>query len=754
LAKLSHLGDSNPSDPNSDDVDADNQREGVALISSLTERSSIFLFSYAPRLRSLVSWSKNAAQILGVKDSAIARDGNLFLRHVHPDDRFLLMTDLETALKDGGQYRATYRWIRPDNNEVCWLHCRATVTEAQNFDAFPIQFEENTQLLEGIIIDLTHELSCSAGTLAGADSINTILQAFPTMVFAFDRDLRLVRANRPLDEAGFTFGDPNFITAQFRVGRPFLNCFSDAVQLVHYQNLLGDILEGRQKVHRTRIAHDDQVFNLEVIPLNESEVTQGVLMVISNISDLAHLERQLAEVQRAEAIRLLAAGISHNFNNALQGIIGHAAAITSHPERTDLVREAAQSIIEIVNRSAELTRQMVILDDSQSGLVAPLDLNLAAMAAVNRVEDLFMAGVKVAVVFGSPPSIAARQDAMVEVIEALLRNARESMADEGSLAIKTYQVQLSDYEVEDLRAGTYAKLMVTDSGKGMEAEARKRCTEPFYTTKDRDPITGVNLKGKGLGLSKAHGIVRKLGGAILVESHPGSGTAISVLLPAYVAPAQSVMAQSATPIAGEPPTSAPDYMPELEVTESPSNIVPLFSDSRDDSSSASQLAPAILVVDDDLLVLETVAAILREIGYHCLTAENFSRALTLLRTQGQNLQLVLLDAVMPGMDGPTLLRQMRRIKPNLTVIGFSGAAPEHTDALLAAGAVRIVRKPVSPETLRTIVRQAFVRQEPVRQEPVRQEPVRQEPVRQEPVQQEPVQQAPIPQALAQQPEVS
>ena len=114
------------------------------LVDLLAISSEFFIFSYSAALKSLVTWSDNARVVLGVDDRRIARDGNLFLRHVHQDDRFQLQNDLENALAGKFSFRATYRWIRPDNNEQRWLHCRAALKRANH-----------SELLEGIILDIS-----------------------------------------------------------------------------------------------------------------------------------------------------------------------------------------------------------------------------------------------------------------------------------------------------------------------------------------------------------------------------------------------------------------------------------------------------------------------------------------------------------------------------------------------------------------------------------------------------------------------
>lgn len=624
------------------------------LIASLTDRADVFIFSYSPKLKSLVSWSSNGEHVLGVKDVAISRDGNLFLRHVHPDDRFLLLTDLEQALKGEVPYRATYRWIRPDNNEVRWLHCRAAATR-----------KNGEQIFDGIILDLSTEFTGSVGKIAGPDSVATILAAFPTMVFTVDSDLRLLRINRPRENFPFNFGDGGFRSEAFRIGRPILACFGDTDQRAHYEKVAREILEGRSRYYRTRITTGETVFNLEITPLSEVNAVAGLLFVVSDVTEIVRLERQLAGLQKTEGLRLLAAGVAHNFNNSLQSIIGQAAAMKSHPEKPELIKEASQAIIDIVGRASDLARQLFVFDETSSKELVPVDLNLAIMAAVNRIEDLFSSGLKVAVAFGSPAPVLARQEPLSQAIEAILRNARESLSEGGSLSIKTYQVLLRDLEVENLKAGAYSKLSITDSGLGMQAEAKKRCLEPFFTTKSRDPSTGLGLKGEGLGLSSALNIIREFGGGISIESQAGVGTCVAIYLPNQAAPAQT--------------------------------------DSEDKALSTPTDAVDILLVDDDVMVLRTVEAILTDAGYRCAMAEDYTRALNIVRQQGRNLRLVLLDAVMPGMDGATLLRQIRKFNGEVKVLGFSGAPPEHTQALLDAGALQILRKPVNPQLLKETI---------------------------------------------------
>ena len=632
---------------------------GSHLIDALTKRSEVFLFAYSPKGKVLVSWSENAEKILGVKDLAIARDGNLFLRHVHHDDRFLLLSDLELALKGGRPYRATYRWIRPDTNEIRWLHCRAAITKSADEEIF-----------EGIIIDLSNEFTGQVARIAGPDSISTILAAFPTMVFTIDKDLRLLRLNRPRTMTNFHFGDSSFQFDNFKIGRPFLSCFKDSHQKQYYQVILNELLEGEKNYHRIRIAVEDVVYSLEVSPLLEHKTIEGLLFIVSDVSEIVTMERDLSNLQKQEGLRLLASGVSHNFNNSLQSIIGQAAVIRNHPTKTKLVQEASQAIIDIVNRASELSRQLFVNDHSSKDLLLPIDVNIATMSAMSNLSDFFSSGIKVSVAFGTPSAVLANQEKLSEALHEIFKNAKDSMPEGGILSIKTYQIYLNDGEVQGLKAGSYAKIIIADSGLGMSEETKARCLEPFYTTKDKDPETGVHLKGGGLGLTKAFTIVRDINGMITIDTQPQLGTTVSIFIPVH---------------------------DSTEVSQSRKTLF----------STTQQLHPAILIVDDDLMVLQTVKQILEDDQFQCVVAEDAKRALALMQRFRRDLQLVLVDAVMPGTDGATLLQRLKRINREIKAIGFSGAPDALTQHLRDAGAIDILKKPVDPELLKNAVKEAL-----------------------------------------------
>lgn len=624
-------------------------RDEGNFLGTVAEESEFFFFSYSPERRSLVAWTKNTERVLGVKELAVARDGNLFLRHAHPDDRFTLLTELEQGLRGLNPYRATYRWIRPDNNETRWLHCRAHITRT----ADDIYFD-------GVISDLTNEFTGTISRIAGPDSLATVLDALPTITFTVDSELRLLRVNRPRGQLPFHFGDTGFKHELFKVGRPLLACFSDNNQRTYLETTLKDLLSGKLTHFRTRMANDASIYSLEITTLREPDGIHGLLFVASDVTEIVALERKLAELNKTEGLRLLAAGVAHNFNNVLQSIVAQAAVIKNHVNKPELVTSSSQAIIDLVDRAAALAKQLSIVE-SEGQAAVPVDLNLAVMAAVSRVEELFSQGFKIGVAFGNPPQIAARQDLLAEAIEALLRNASESMNTGGTLAVKTYQVSLATEQVEKLAKGVYAKLSIVDSGSGMPETVRSRCLEPFYTTKNADPIGGLNLQGKGLGLSRALSIFRQFGGGLTIESQAGIGTQVNVYLPAL-----------------------------------PSKLerAPALTDGQQ---------PQVLIVDDDLMVLRTMQFLIHDLGYTCQVTDDTKEALHIAQHASASLQLILIDALMPRTDGATLIRQIRRVNKSSTLLGFSGADSATARALVDAGATELLTKPILPAQLKTVL---------------------------------------------------
>jgi PAS domain S-box-containing protein len=371
-------------------------------------------------------------------------------------------------------------------------------------------------------------------------------------------------------------------------------------------------------------------------------------------------EARLHQAQRMETVGHLAGGIAHEFNNLLGAIVGFAGLVVGASADRPEVRADAEEILTAAQRAAMLTKDLLTFsrrEPSQPGLV---DVN----AVLSAVHDLLAsgAGEQVELRFersAELPPVLADRARIEQALVNLAVNARDAMPKSGTLTFATRQVdRVKGDGVEGSGAGPgrYVELTVSDTGCGMSAEVARRAFEPFFTTKP----TG---QGTGLGLSTVYGIVTQAGGTVTIDSTEGEGTAFHVFLPAADTRLPQARDQSAEP-----------------------------------AGQAGGRGETILVVDDEPAVLAVTARILRGDGYRVLEAGSSTEALTLMSSH--EFELLLTDAVMPGMSGPELAARAADLKPGVRVLHMSGATqgvlcPER----VANGQTPFIQKPFTVGSL-------------------------------------------------------
>ncbi|GEM_PF-6908043 len=341
-------------------------------------------------------------------------------------------------------------------------------------------------------------------------------------------------------------------------------------------------------------------------------------------------EEQLRQSQRLEAIGQLAAGVAHDFNNLLTAIIGYSELTLARLPLDDVSRREIAEVKRAGERAAALTRQLLAFSRKQVLQPRVIDLN----EVVHEMEKLLRRVIGDAVDLAVVPCIGlwkveADPAQMEQVVLNLAVNARDAIADDGSVTIETRNVDLADTGAHlDVAPGPYVMLAVSDNGHGMDAETKARIFEPFFTTK------GVG-KGTGLGLATVYGIVKQSGGHIWVYSEPGIGTTFKVYLP------RTTRAQTDT---GKLPSTEP---------------VPSGTET-------------VLLVEDNELALGSIAGMLRRLGYRVVTADSPAQALREAAAVEGTIHVLVTDVVMPGLSGRQLYEQLRASRPNLWVLYISG----------------------------------------------------------------------------------
>jgi PAS domain S-box-containing protein len=379
------------------------------------------------------------------------------------------------------------------------------------------------------------------------------------------------------------------------------------------------------------------------------------------------LQEQLHQAQKMEAVGLLAGGIAHDFNNVLSIILG-AAEVTERALASGRPPgDGLAAIVEASKRAAALIRKLLAFSRSQVLSVETIDLS----EALTAFAPLLASGLGGAVAFETrvssvPAWVRADRSQVEQLLLNLCTNAAQAMPSGGRLVVEIRPISIdAAYATAHpwARPGEYFEIRVVDTGMGMDEATRARVFEPFFTAKSG---------GTGLGLAVVHGIVEQHRGCVHIESQPGRGTTVRVLLPATEPPLRerSVSSGDAQPLAGGKET--------------------------------------ILVAEDEPSLRRMVARVLTDLGYRVIVASDGHEAVSEFEAHAEEIDLALLDVLMPGMSGTECYRTMRDLKPSLRVLLMTGYA---TDASLgtidASGPPAVLRKPFELRDLARAVRRCL-----------------------------------------------
>ncbi len=390
--------------------------------------------------------------------------------------------------------------------------------------------------------------------------------------------------------------------------------------------------------------------------LKESMTSEEMLSTIGRlITDHKHLEEQLRQSQKMEAIGRLAGGVAHDFNNLLTVIIGHATLLeqqlSGQPAATD-----AQEIERCAQRAATLTRQLLAFSRKQVLQPKIVDVNSVVSGMEDLLRRLIGENIAMLTVLGSGLDTVKADPSQLElVIMNLAVNARDAMPRGGRLTIETSGAKVPQGQINTLNAGQYVVLSVSDTGHGIDAGTTARIFEPFFTTKDKG-------KGTGLGLSTAYGIAQQSGGTILVDSQPGAGATFRVYLPAAMGAR------------------------EIQEVAQPAPV------------STAAARGTILVVEDQAVLRELLCSILEHAGYSVLQAANGEEALAKSANSAM-IDAVLTDVLMPVMSGPDLVNSLRAARIPVKVLFMSGYDEDMLRKFNFGETAQFLQKPFTPKAL-------------------------------------------------------
>ena len=377
-----------------------------------------------------------------------------------------------------------------------------------------------------------------------------------------------------------------------------------------------------------------------------------------DISERKRLEVQFLNAQKMEAIGTLASGIAHDFNNLLMAIEGLTTLMihdtgSDHPHYTTL-----ESIEKQVRNGAKLTAQLLGYARKEKPEIASTDLN----QVVREISEAFSRARKqIAVTFDLDPDLHAVQADSGQIEQVLLNlcvNAADAMPEGGRLSIQTGNTPHTSIRSLPTasKTGDYIHLIVRDTGAGMDEETRNRIFDPFFTTKTMG-------RGTGLGLVSVFAIIKRLGGAIEVESEIGHGTAFKIYLPASSRNVKKSVAGEAV-------------------------------------KSIVSTSHTILLVDDEEVVLDVGTRMLQHIGVTVLAAGNGEDALRIYAANKDRIDLVILDMVMPDMGGKIVFERMKQLKSGVRVLLASGySLNDEAGEIMRKGCNGFIQKPFNMNEL-------------------------------------------------------
>ena len=511
--------------------------------------------------------------------------------------------------------------------------------------------------------------NADAMTLASSTHLQALLDMLPIGLALVDRDGRFLTMNSAFrNAAGLKEGTKPVYPGDL-VAKEDKATVADAVR----RNARGPAMSGDIAVRLARSPAEPVALTIAGLRgLGEAVV----LLLLKDNSEEAKLKRQIAQATKMQAVGQLAGGVAHDFNNILTAIIGHCDLMLLRHTPGDSDYDDIQQIKSNSNRAAGLTRQLLAFSRQQTLRPQVLQLPDVVSEVSHLLKRLLGETVKLVVKHGrNLGPVRADPGQLEQVIINLAVNARDAMSGSGggTLTIQTYPVradQVAELGSEILPVADYAALSVTDTGSGIAPSVLGKVFEPFFTTKEVG-------KGTGLGLSTVYGIVKQSNGFIFADSKVGEGTRFVIYLPVHSVPQEESKGRKAA------------------------------------KPKESELwgSGTVLLVEDEPMVRTVAERALTRHGYSVITAENGEQALEIL-DRGEEFVLLISDVVMPGMDGPTMVAEARKSRPDLPILFMSGYAEEQLRKSIDIDHVAFLPKPFSVQELAEAARRVVMANAP------------------------------------------
>ncbi|MBU0986645.1 MAG: PAS domain S-box protein [Proteobacteria bacterium] len=561
-------------------------------------------------------WSDSIFQLFEIDREKFGASYEAFLEVIHPSDRELVNRVYTESLKDRTPYEITHR-LHMKDGRVKWVNeiCRTDYDDQGR----PVRSV-------GTVQDITERKQAEEALRESEEKYRTVLEANPDPVVVYDMEGKVIYFN-PAFTGVFGW------TLEERLGEK-MDVFVPEEAWRETKVMIEKVLAGQRfsGIETRRYNKKGEIVPVSIsgaIYRNRDGHPLGSVINLRDISEQKRLETQFQAAQKMEAIGTLAGGIAHDFNNLLMGIQGRTSLMLNdinsslHPHIEHL-----KGIEAYIKSATNLTKQLLGFARGGKYEVKPTDLN----EIVTRGSELFgRTNKEISIhrkIHRGLWTVEVDQSQIEQIMLNLYVNAWQSMPGGGELYLETENILLDDGFVKpyELRPGKYVKISVTDTGVGMDKATLARVFDPFFTTKEMG-------RGFGLGLASAYGIIKNHGGIINVYSEKGKGATFNIYLPA----------------------SEKAVVKEKEL-----------------SKDILKGVETILLVDDEEMIIDVARELLKKLGYKVLAAKGGKAAVELYDANKDEIDMVILDMIMPHMGGGDTYDMLKAINPNIKVLLSSG----------------------------------------------------------------------------------
>jgi len=620
------------------------QRESETKYSALVENSNDGIIMISEGILTFVN--KASIELVGYSPEEMI--GENFFNFVAPDYRELVLNRY-TERMEGKNVPSVY---------VIELLSRDGKTIPVELNAIRIDFEDKPADLV-FIRNISERMQADEALRESEEKHRTVLEANPDPVVVYDMEGRVIYFNPAFTRVfGWTLDE--------RINKK-MDVFLPEEALPETKAMIDKVLAGESfySIESKRFTKEGKIIPVSIsgaIYKDQENSPVGSIINLRDISEQKTIEKQLHHAQKMEAIGTLAGGVAHDFNNLLMGIQGRTSLMMSDTGSPHPHSEHLKGIEDYVQSAAELTNQLLAFAKGGKYEVRPTDLN----KLVKDQNVMFGRTKKEITIRGKYAenlwSAEVDQGQIEQVLLNLYLNAWQSMPAGGDLYIQTENVTFDENHIKpfEVAPGRYVKISVADTGFGMDETTRQRIFDPFFTTKEMG-------RGTGLGLASAYGIIKNHGGFVDVHSEKGEGSTFSLYLPA-------------------------SGKKVIEDVKLPKDVL--------------KGAGTVLLVDDEEMIIDVGKPMLKKMGYNTLTAGSGKDAIEIYKGKKDQIDIVILDMIMPEMGGGDTYDKLRKINPEIKVLLSSGYSVDgQATEILERGCDGFIQKPFNMKNLSQKIRE-------------------------------------------------